>query len=549
LLLLVNDSAYRAAALLVATYARLGLRHVCLTPGSRSAVLSLAFAEHPDITDWIHHDERSSSFFALGLAKAARSPVAVVTTSGTAAAELFPAAVESRFGAVPLLLLTADRPPELRGIGAPQTIDQVGMFGSAVRMSIDEMLAEMSLDEVTKLAVTTWSEAGRRPAGPVHLNLGFREPFVPTEFSVPDVQVLPQPVTPRPIDSESIRSAAAMLSGKKVLVAAGPVDEPGFAEAVTRLADNAGWPIMADPLSQLRAGVHDRSHVISAGDALFRTVRIPEEPKVVLRFGAPLTSKAFTTWLSDHPHTPQLVVDEVAGRDPSRTAKMMITADPVAFAAALSVEPAAADWVQAWTSADRNAGDAMARAPFPSEPAVVQIMAERIPAYSNLYVASSMPIRDVDLFFPSIDRPVRFMANRGANGIDGLLSSAMGAAAAGTQTFVLTGDLSALHDMSALATAARFSLPVTIVVVNNDGGGIFSFLPLSKLPRHFERVFSTPHGLSLVPIAEALSLRAVQVDRHDQFVKALSEPGPSLIEVVTDRAQNVRIHEEALSKI
>ncbi|NIA25837.1 MAG: 2-succinyl-5-enolpyruvyl-6-hydroxy-3-cyclohexene-1-carboxylic-acid synthase [Gammaproteobacteria bacterium] len=545
----MSNSAYKATALLVATLARLGLRHACLTPGSRSTPLSLAFAEHPDITDWIHHDERSSSFFALGLAKVTRMPVAVVTTSGTAAAELLPAAVEARYGTVPLLLITADRPPELRGIGAPQTIDQVGMFGDTVRRSADEVLTELSPGEITELAVTTWNEAARRPGGPVHLNLGFREPFVPTDLTVPQVDVPTGAPVRRTLDADSLGTAATMLSGRRTLIAAGPLDQPGFVDAVTALADETGWPILADPLSQLRAGPHDRSHVIATGDALFRKGRIPARPEAVLRFGAPPTSKAFTTWLEEHRSVPQVVVDEVGGRDPSRTARLMVTADPVEFAQALPVEPAAAGWTEAWTDADRNARDALAGMPFPSEPAVVQTMAERLPAHSNLYVASSMPVRDVDLFFPSIDRPVRMLANRGANGIDGLVSSGLGASAAGMTTFVLAGDLSALHDLGALATAARLRLPVTIVVVNNDGGGIFSFLPQSKLPRHFERVFSTPHGLSFVPVAEALGLRAVRVDRRDQFISALAEPGPLLIEVMTDRDANVQVHEEALAKI
>ncbi len=549
MLLLVNNSAYRAAALLVATLARLGLRHACLTPGSRNTPLSLAFAEHPDVTDWIHHDERSSSFFALGLAKATRRPVAVVTTSGTAAAELSPAAVEARYGTVPLLLITADRPPEHRGIGAPQTIDQVGMFGKMVRRSADAMLTELGSGEITELAVTTWNGAVRRPGGPVHLNLGFREPFVPTDLTVPEIDMLADAPTRRTLDADSLRAAAAMLSGKRTLIAAGPFDEPGFVDAVTRLADETGWPILADPLSQLRAGPHDRSHVVSTGDALFHRGRIPGLPEAVLRFGAPPTSRAFTTWLEDHPHVPQVVVDEVDGRDPSQTARLMVAADPVGFAEALSVEPAAIGWTEAWTDADRNARRALAGMPFPSEPAVVQTLAERLPAHSNLNVASSMPIRDVDLFFPCVDRSVRMLANRGANGIDGLVSSGLGASATGTATFVLAGDLSALHDLGALAAAARLRLPVTIVVVNNDGGGIFSFLPQSKLPRHFERVFSTPHGLSFVPVAQALGLPAVGVDRHDQFVSALDEPGPLLIEVTTDRDANVRLHDEALGRV
>ncbi len=545
----MSNTAYRAAALLVGTLARLGLRHACVTPGSRNTPLTLAFAEHPSVTDWIHHDERSSSFFALGLAKATRAPVAVVTTSGTAAAELLPAVVEARYGATPLLLLTADRPPELRAIGAPQTIDQVGLFGSNVGMTRDLMLGDMDTDAIVRLAAFTWETASRHPAGPVHLNLGFREPLVPTDLSLPEPPSLDRPQAAEPaVDESSLRAVAKILGNKRVLVAAGPSDGIDSVHAVVDLARRAGWPIMADPLSQLRAGEHDRSNVISSGDALFRSGRIPGMPEAVLRIGAPLTSKAFSTWLQAHPEVPQVAVDDVPGRDPTMTAQLLINTDPV-WISELAVEPIGRAWSESWQRADTAAARALAGSPFPSEPAVVQQLADGLPANSNLYIASSMPIRDVDLFFPSIERPIRFMANRGANGIDGLISSALGAAATGTRTFALAGDLSMLHDMNALATAVRLRLPLTVIVVNNDGGGIFSFLPQAGLPRHFERVFSTPHGISFVPVADALGLRAELIEHPDDFAAALAESGPSLLEVRTDRKQNVTLHEEALARV
>ncbi|MFZ0492437.1 MAG: 2-succinyl-5-enolpyruvyl-6-hydroxy-3-cyclohexene-1-carboxylic-acid synthase [Acidimicrobiia bacterium] len=538
----MNDSAYQAAALFVDALVRLGLRHACVTPGSRSTPLALAFAEHPDVTDWVHHDERSSAFFALGIAKVTRTPAAIITTSGTATAELLPAAVEARYAAVPLLLLTADRPPELRGIGAPQTIDQVNLFVNAARMSVDVVPADMPTGEIEALAVTAWNEAVRRPRRPVHINMGFREPFVPATLDRPTASVTPTRGADPVIDEDELRGMQLLLGGKRVLIVAGPIDEPGFPDHVLELAKTAGWPIVADPLSQLRSRASDL--VLGAGDALFAAGRLPAMPEAIVRLGATVTSKAITTWLADHQNIPQIVVDE-DGRDASRSAAKVLLADPIAFVRSLHVEPAPDGWTDLWTDADRRARAALLGAPFPSEPAVVEILAEHLLAESVLYVASSMPIRNVDRYLSRVD--ARVLSNRGANGIDGLISSALGVAATGRRTFALAGDLSSLHDVGSLATAGRLDLPITIIVVNNDGGGIFSFLPQSALPRHFERVFGTPHGLSFVPIADAFGLRAVHADTADRLASEISLPG--LIEVTTNRAREVELQAAALERV
>jgi 2-succinyl-5-enolpyruvyl-6-hydroxy-3-cyclohexene-1-carboxylate synthase len=538
----VNDSAYQATALFVDALARLGLRHACITPGSRSTPLALAFAEHPDITDWIHHDERSSAFFAVGIAKLTRTPAAIVTTSGTAAAELLPAAVEARYAGVPLLLLTADRPPELRGIGTPQTIDQVNLFANAARLSVDVLPAEMPWGELEALAVTAWSEATRRPRRPIHINMGFREPFVPTTLDRPSASVTPAREADPVIDVDELREAASLLFGKRVLMITGPFDEPGLPGHVLELATEAGWPIVADPLSQLRS--RDSDLVLCSGDALFVTDHLPGMPEAIVRLGGTVTSKAIATWLTDHRQIPQIVVDE-EGRDASRSAARILSVDPIAFVRSLRVEPAPAEWIGPWIRADKRARAALRGTPFPSEPAVVDILAERMPAESVLYVASSMPIRNVDRYLPRID--ARILSNRGANGIDGLISSALGVAATGRRTFVLAGDLSMLHDIGSLATAARLDLPITIVVMNNDGGGIFSFLPQAALPRHFERVFGTPHGLSFAAIADAFGLRAVQADTAERLASGLSTSG--LVEVTTDKAREVEVQAAALQRV
>lgn len=540
LLLSVDHSAYWAAALFVDALTRLGLRHACVTPGSRSTPLALACAEHPLVTDWVHHDERSSSFFALGIAKATRTPVAIVTTSGTAAAELLPAAVEARYAGVPLLLLTADRPPELRGIGSPQTVDQKGMFGTSVRTSVDVVLADMDPAAVEDLAVSVWGASTRRPPRPIHVNTAFREPLVPSSLEMPQASVEPMDPHAPIMDPAAIEMATSLLSGRKVLVVAGPIDEEAFPGAVHGLAERTGWPVVADPISQLRID----EQVIGTGDVLFGAKKLPGTPEAILRFGGTVTSKSLSIWLANHSEIPQIVID-AEGRDAQRSATLISRSDPTAFAQRLSVDPAPGGWVSLWEASDRLARSALTGSPFPSEAATVEAVFSTTPADSIVYVASSMPIRTVDRFVPTIRQ--RVLSNRGANGIDGLISSALGVAATGTRTIVITGDLSMLHDVGSLAAMSRFDPPMTVVVINNDGGGIFSFLPQSRLPRHFERVFATPHGLSFVPIAQAFGVPARRAGSIGDLIDALGEPG--LVEVATDRDREVDVRRAALQRV
>jgi 2-succinyl-5-enolpyruvyl-6-hydroxy-3-cyclohexene-1-carboxylate synthase len=271
---------------------------------------------------------------------------------------------------------------------------------------------------------------------------------------------------------------------------------------------------------------------------------------VVIRFGAVPTSKTLSAWLADHPHIPQILVDEAGWRDPSTSAATLVRSDPVSFARHLTdlVEPGSPGWLAAWVAAEASARAALSSTlTFPSEPAVVAGLAKVIPDEVTLYVGSSMPIRDLDTFFPSIGRRVRILANRGANGIDGLISSGLGAAAEGRPVVILSGDLSLLHDLTALGTAARFKLAVTVIVVNNDGGGIFHFLPQAGFPQHFERLLGTPHGTNFQAAADLFGVEHHQVasERTFQDLVAVSTMLPRLIEIRTDRTENVAVHERA----
>ena len=542
---------------LVRALASLGVAHACITPGSRSTPLTLALAEEPAITDWPHHDERSAAFFALGIGKASGRPALAVCTSGTAAAEFHPAVIEARHGRVPLIVITADRPAELRGVGANQTIDQADLYGRAVKWSHDlepPCPGDGAPGLPGTLAARLVSAAVEEPPGPVHLNLRFREPLVPQS---------PEPIvaTPPPAlaagrllpTADAVARVAALTAGRRGLLACGPQDDPSLPAAAAACAAAAGWPILADPLSGGRAGPHDLSHLVAEGDLLAAAGWLTRAaPEVVLRVGAPPTSKALGRWLGDHPEVPQVLVDPAGWRDPGSSITLMVRADAAATLAAVAhaaPSPAPGDWLGRWQQAGRAASAAidavLTDAPFPNEPAVARLLAEALPAWSLLLVASSMPVRDVDAFLPARSTPLRIAGNRGASGIDGFLSTGLGAAAvAGCPTYLLAGDLSALHDLTALGTAARLAIPVTIVVLHNDGGGIFHFLPQAALPAHFERHWGTPHGLDFVRAAGVFGVEATRVDRRGDLAALLAAPpvAPRLVEVRTDRAANLALH-------
>ena len=538
---------------LVTALARLGVRHVCITPGSRSTPLALAFADEPGITDWSHHDERSSAFFALGISRTLGEPVAIVTTSGTAAAELHPALAEARYARAPLIALTADRPIELRDFGAPQTIDQQNLFGRTVKWAHDvESTADADPARVVTLAARLVAEATTSPPGAVHLNIRYREPLMPSAEppEVPDPPVVVEGrLEPSP---GAIAELADMMGGTRGILIAGPQEDPGAGAAAAAFAGAAGWPILADALSGVRCGPHDRAAVLAAADPLAWGGWLERaEPEWVVRFGAIPTSKPLWTWLEKHRGIPHLFIEPAGWRDPTASAASILRADPSAALEELAKAidaPVSAGWLDSWREADAAASKAVTaeldRTPFPNEPAIARTVGRAQPDGSTLWVASSMPVRDIDAFLEPSARRIRVMGNRGVNGIDGFLSAGLGSAAvSGRPTTLLAGDLSVLHDVGALATAGRLDISATIVVVNNDGGGIFHFLPQEGHP-HFERHFGTPHRLDFTAVAASLGVEARFVESAEDLaaVVGAERSGPLLLEVRTDRADNVHVH-------
>ncbi len=522
-----------------------GLRHAVLSPGSRSTPLVLALEAHPKVTTHVVLDERVAAFVGLGLARVTGAPVALLCTSGSAGAHYLPALVEARASCVPLLAITADRPPELHGCGAPQAMDQQHLFGVHV-------LAFLQLGPADETPRDRWVQqvAGRvlatavgPPTGPVHLNVAFRKPlWAPAPLDTPQsvaANRCPRLLRPTGAPQLPAELLARFDSAERGLIVCGPratacrpADAGASAEAIASLARHLEWPILAEPSSQLRFGPHDRTRIISSGDALARTPGFTESnaPDFVLRFGQIPTSSAVQKWLADCA-APTVLVDP-AGRwhDPEHQAEFLLAGDPLAVADALrhaTPPKTSLTWLDAWRSADRVAQRALADSTQGDaiwEGTVVPHLLNALPDGALLHVASSMAVRDLDTFSGSTARRVRVTANRGVNGIDGTLSTAWGQALAWSQgpVALLCGDLAFLHDVGGLAAARGLGARATVVVLDNRGGGIFGHLPIAAHPTAFERAFLTPQETPLVALAQACGVPAREVSL-DELDAALGE--------------------------
>ena len=554
------------ARTLVDEWARAGVTVAALSPGSRSTPVALALAADVRIAVHVFLDERSASFFALGAAKASRRPAVVVCTSGTAAANFHPAVLEASHARVPLLVCTADRPPELRDTGAGQAVDQLKLYGDVVRWFAEvgaPSEADASSPYWRSVAARAAAAASGPPAGPVHLNLAFREPLVPSGDDIPlppgrddgapwMVSATRRP-QPHPADVDRLAYVVAAETRGIIVAGWGADADP---EAVERFSAQAQWPVLADPISGLRQG----RNAVSTYDPLLRSPAVAEglRPDVVLRLGAPLTAKIATAWLDSSVR--QILVDpEGAWLDPHRASAERIVADPTALLDAVSRRgPARTQsfWLSSWLRAEaavrRDLDRLLDSWPDPFEGRVARDVVAGLPSGATLVVGSSMPVRDVESFA----RPrsgIRFLANRGVNGIDGFVSTVLGVAAATPDgpVVALCGDLTLLHDAGGLLNATRRGLAATFVVLDNDGGGIFNFLPQARsgLAEQFETLFGTPQGVDLAELAAVHGIVSEQVAKADDLVPALDRAigsgGVRLIVVPTDRAENVVRHRRA----
>src|SRR5579884_888004 len=547
---------------------RAGIRDACLMPGSRSTPLALALARHPGLRTWSHVDERSGGYFALGLAKATRCPVVVACTSGTAAANLFPAVVEAFYGHVPLVVLTADRPPELRDCAAGQTIDQLRLFGTHVRwfVELDAAEAPGAIFHARTLACRAAAAAAGPPPGPVHVNCPFREPL-PTAFvtgcpapdGAPRTRVGAHALAPAP--AALAQAAAALAGARRPLVVCGPLDDPDPAlpEAVAALAAALGAPVIAEPTSNLRRPPL-AAHLVDAHDALARTAAFAEThaPDAIVRLGAPPTSKALGARLGTWPARVHLVLDGTGTwPEPTGAATHLLHGPPAATAAALAAalgpprpdDGWGARWRRAGSAARRALAAAVAQERAPFEAHAVRALAAVLPAQATLYVGNSLAVRALDAFWPANAPAVRVLANRGASGIDGFVSSVLGAAAGTGPVVGLGGDLAFYHDMSVLLAARGYGLRLVLVVLDNDGGGIFHFLPTAECDPRWEELFVTPHGLDFQPAAEMYGAAFVRVREPaalaPALIDALAAAGTTVVALDIARTASVAAHARA----
>lgn len=545
-----------------------GAEDVVISPGSRSTPIAMVMAEYPGLRIHMHVDERSAAFFALGIAKASQKPVVLLCTSGTAAANYYPAITEAKISRVPLVVLTADRPHELRDVGAPQTIDQIHLYGHHVKWFVEMAPPEHS-EELIRYARSVCARAvataAQAPSGPVHINFPLREPLIP---ALEDHQVLIQQerksgyvkinqptITLK--EAEFAHYAELLQEAQKGIIVCGQIEDADFSDAVTALAEKLHFPILADPLSQLRSGVHSGKWIIDTYDAFLRFDEIKKtlKPDLIIRFGSMPVSKALSFFLKENHSARQIVVDGGVGwRDPAMLSTDMIYCHETIFCretAGRISSRTASPYAEKWQNLNSLSKQALAKINETkelSEGKLFYLLEELLPEDAVLFVGNSMPIRDLDSFFYYNQKRIKVMANRGANGIDGTISTALGAAVISQPMYLIVGDLTFFHDLNGLIAAKMQQLNMTVLLINNNGGGIFSFLPQSNHPKHFEMLFGTPLDLDFSKAVGMYGGEFTSITDWDHLRSALiqdrEKKGLRVLQIRTDRYDNVKEHRD-----
>ena len=550
-----------------------GVVDIVISPGSRSTPLAYLFAEHPELQVSIDVDERSAGFFALGMAKVSRRPTVLLCTSGTAAANYLPAVVEARLARVPLIVLTADRPHELRDVGAPQAIDQIDLFGKHAKWFFDMPLPERGeemLRFVREMAVRAVSTAEALPAGAVHFNFPFREPLMPDFslaediFSNEDRSVVTVYKGVARLESCDLHQLAEKISAAhRGIIVCGSVEDSSFVKNLQVFANKCRFPVLADPLSRLRAGfTANRMPIVDCYDSFLRFDEAVEklQPELIIRFGAMPVSKTLNQFLMQT-DVAQIVVDGSGGwRESTGRATVMVHSDEAMFCHdvnQLLQEKDTQGYLDKWIVLDKWTREILTRGNDSlhlQERDLFSQLANLLPDGCRLFVGNSMAIRDIDSYFRHTDKQIDIFCNRGANGIDGVISTALGVAAiSDTPTYLVLGDLSFIHDLNSLVLAKMHKLDLMIVVVNNDGGGIFSFLPQASAARRFEELFGTPHGLNFAGIVEMAGgvYRQARTtsEMKEGFLQLREQKGLRVLEIESERGRNVKDHHVILDVI
>lgn len=540
------------------------VKTVVISPGSRSTPLAYAFASTKGIDVYMQVDERSAAYFALGLAKASGNPVVLLCTSGTAASNYHPAITEAYYARIPLIVITADRPHELREVGAPQAIDQIRMYGKHVKYSVDFPLAENNPDIedfIDRHISRALSVATTAPRGPVHLNVPFREPLL-IDFNreTPKMTFKKRFKSVDSLDASTAQQISQLLAtSEKGFIIAGEMPIGFDKAAFWNFAKALEWPVLCDPLSNLRTEVPEQciALCIDHYDALLKSDAFKEKvvPDTVIRFGAQPVAKPLSLYLKKVRPATVIAVDESPEFRDSLgvvTHHIQTSSETVMK---IIVDKPKTSYTELWTMANEAASAITNKyeGVAGDEGIFAKTLFEHLPTESDLVSGSSMPIRDVDTFFRKTDKDIKIFANRGTNGIDGVVSTAFGIQAARKRpTWLLIGDLSFLHDINGLIVTRFHEADLTIVIINNDGGGIFSYLPQADAGNHFEELFGTPTGLTFGHIAAMYDAQYAAIHTPEEFGMELDkakEKPVRIIEVFTNRQANVKAHRDLWKQI
>ncbi len=561
-------------SLVIEELVRSGVTYFCISPGSRSTPLTVAAARNYKAKTVICYDERAAAFLALGYARGSGNPAALISTSGTAVANYLPAVIEASIDNCPMIVLTADRPPELRETGANQTVQQPEIYGNYARWFFDVPCPDTSI--LPEMVLTTIDQAvyrsRRSPAGPVHLNFQFREPLAPVKKNIPgdyldhlknwhtkegprthyftSLQAVPE--------SEIQKVRQQLMAAKNGILVVGRLGSKRDREAVRNLADKFGWPVFADVLSGVRMG-YTGKNLIPYYDQMFNSESFLErfQPDFILHLGGVLTSKRYLQFVQKLNDTQYILVAETPYRqDPAHGITHRLETSISEFCERILENftvPQNSDWLEWLLNYSRNVGMVIDKFLQQSgkinEPLVARTISQNILENQALFLASSLPIREVDMFADNAGAEVEIAANRGASGIDGTIASAVGfATTVNSPTTLLIGDLALLHDINSLSLIHSIPQPLTIVLINNKGGGIFSFLPIAGFNDVFEPFFGTPHNFSFQHAAKLFNIEYNLVTEKQEFVSkycaAIQQNQSGIIEVQTDRKENFDLHKE-----
>ncbi|GGG30470.1 2-succinyl-5-enolpyruvyl-6-hydroxy-3-cyclohexene-1-carboxylate synthase [Lysinibacillus alkalisoli] len=548
---------------MVATLVKNEVVDVVISPGSRSTPLAYAFAATPMIKVYRQVDERSAGFFALGLAKAQAKPVVLLCTSGTAAANYYPAIVEAHYARVPLIVITADRPHELREVGAPQAINQPHLFGEHVKWSVDFPIpddAKQTLPFIERHLVRAINTAYSAPYGPVHINVPFREPLL---IEIDDIvlysdyqETFKSELVPTP--EAQYHFGKLLRNTERGLLIIGELPLGTNRDLLWSVIRRLKWPVLIEPLSNMRRAVPQdcMSYVITTYDALLKVdaFKAQVQPETVVRFGAQPISKFVMQFIAETMPEHYIVVDESSQfRDAIACATHVLQAELTAWLEELTLSDNEADdmYLAKWQEAHTIAKQKISQYEGTDEGAVVADILKNLPNGSDIFVSNSMPIRDIDTFFLETTKDIKIYANRGANGIDGIISTALGMSATTSRPMhVLIGDLALLHDSNGFIATRYQQCQLTTIVLNNDGGGIFSYLPQAQIEPHYEDLFGTPTALTFESLAALYEMHYEMVNYDQlQLVNFHEQETLMLLEVTTNRKENVAAHRALWAQI